>query len=83
MASMTAQAFNRDVSAAKRLAEEGPLFITHRGEPAFVLLTIAEYNRMRGDDRSLADVLGMEGDYIDIEFPRLEHGGLRIPDFEE
>ena len=41
--------FTRDVSAAKRAAAEGPVFITDRGRPAFALLTIAEYYRIVGE----------------------------------
>ena len=32
--------FLQDFSAAKRAASEGPVFITDRGRPAFVLLKI-------------------------------------------
>ena len=46
MAMMTAREFNRDVSAAKREANRGPVVITDRGEPAYVLLSIEEYRRM-------------------------------------
>ena len=35
--------FARDVSAAKRAAADGPVFITDRGRPAFALLKIDDY----------------------------------------
>lgn len=38
MTTMSAREFNRDVSAAERDAARGPVVITDRGEPAFVLL---------------------------------------------
>ena len=38
---ITAREFNRDVSAAKRAADNGPVTITDRGTPAYVLLTEA------------------------------------------
>lgn len=82
MATMTAQAFNRDVSAAKRLAEEdGPLFITHRGQTRFVLLTIEDYERMRGRGNSLIERLSMDDD-LDVELPRMTLDDLKIPDFD-
>src|SRR5699024_11994745 len=56
--------FNQDVSAAKRQAVQGPVVITDRGEPAFVLVSIADYEAMR-DKRCLIDVLQMDED---IEF---------------
>jgi len=64
MGTMTAREFNRDVSAAKREAARGPVVITDRGEPAFVLVSIADYEAMR-DRRSLIDVLQMDEE---IEF---------------
>lgn len=35
--------FTRDVGAAKRAAQAGPVFITDRGRPTFALLTIEDY----------------------------------------
>lgn len=64
MTTMSARQFNQDVSAAKRQAVQGPVVITDRGEPAFVLISIADYEAMR-DNRSLIDVLQMDED---IEF---------------
>ena len=47
--------FARDVSAAKRAAIDGPVFITDRGRPAFVLLKIEDYYRI--DDQSKLSLL--------------------------
>lgn len=66
--------FTRDVSAAKRAALDGPVFITSRGRPAFALLKIDEYYRMAGQfERSLLDVMDEipGGDGIDFNPPRL------------
>jgi len=50
--------FTRDVSAAKRAAVDGPVFITDRGRPAFALLKIEDYYRMTGKEAaSLLDVM--------------------------
>lgn len=64
MTVFSAREFNRDVSAAKRAADEGPVVITDRGEPAYVLLSFADYSGLR-DRRSLVDVLQMDED---VEF---------------
>lgn len=64
MTTMGAREFNQDVSAAKRKAALGPVVITDRGEPAFVLLSFSDFEAMR-DNRSLLDVLQMDED---IEF---------------
>lgn len=70
MTTISARDFNRDVSAAKRAADAGPVTITDRGRPAYVLLTRVDYERLL-DARSLADVLSMDVD-IDFEAPRLD-----------
>ncbi|WP_342132253.1 type II toxin-antitoxin system prevent-host-death family antitoxin [Hydrogenophaga sp. OTU3427] len=67
--------FTRDVSAAKRAAADGPVFITDRGRPAFALLKIEDYHRMAGHQAaSLLDVMdgipGGEG--MDFDPPRLQ-----------
>ena len=64
MTTVSAREFNQDVSGAKRAADKGPMVITDRGEPAYVLLSIADYEQMR-DRRSLLDALQMNDD---IEF---------------
>lgn len=65
--------FNQDASGAKKAARRGPVFITDRGRPAHVLLTIEDYNRLAGQRLSIADALAMPGGE-DIEFdpPRIE-----------
>jgi prevent-host-death family protein len=67
MTTMTAREFNRDVSAAKREANIGPVVITDRGEPAYVLLSIDDYRRMGEKGASLVDRLSMDDD-LDIDF---------------
>ena len=61
--------FTRDVSAAKRAAALGPVFITDRGRPSFALLKIEDYYQLAGQqEATLLDVMaaipcgtGMEG----------------------
>ncbi|BAD56805.1 type II toxin-antitoxin system Phd/YefM family antitoxin [Nocardia farcinica] len=65
MTTMSAREFNRDVSAAKRAAAEGPVVITDRGAEAFVLLSIEEYRRLRADSQDIVQRLSMDDD---IEF---------------
>ena len=66
--------FTREVSAAKRAAEDGPVFITDCGRPAFALLTIDDYYRIAGQtEPSLLNVMDAipGGEGIDFEPPRL------------
>jgi prevent-host-death family protein len=71
--------FTRDVSAAKRAAVDGPVFITDRGRPAFALLKIDDYYRMAGKIApSLLEVMDgiAGGEGIDFDPPRLK---IQIP----
>lgn len=65
---MTSREFNQDASGAKRAAEKGPVFITDRGRPAHVLMTIEEYERLTGRAAKIADLLAMKaGADIDLD----------------
>lgn len=59
MTRISARKFNQDVSAAKRAADDGPVVVTDRGRPAYVLLSFADYERIK-DRRSLLEVFQME-----------------------
>ncbi len=68
---LTSREFNQDASRAKRAAESGPVFITDRGTPAHVLLTIQDYEALLGAQPSIIDLLAMPGgDEITFEAPR-------------
>ncbi|KMW74634.1 prevent-host-death protein [Photorhabdus luminescens subsp. luminescens] len=64
---LSSRELNQDVSRAKKAAKSGPVFITDRGKPAHVLLTIEEYQRITKQRRNIADALAMPG-VEDIEF---------------
>jgi len=56
------------------------VFITDRGKPAHVLLSIEDYQRITGGHRKIADALAMP-DLADIEFdPPRVNIGLRPAD---
>ncbi|MDO5628392.1 MAG: type II toxin-antitoxin system prevent-host-death family antitoxin [Mobilicoccus sp.] len=63
--------FARNVHEAKRQAVPGPVVITDQGEPSFVLLSAAEYRRLRARGSSLVERLSMEDDDIEFEPARL------------
>jgi prevent-host-death family protein len=70
---MTSREFNQDTSGAKKKARRGPVFITDRGRPAHVLLTIEDYRRLTGQGKSLAESLAQRGGPdFDFEPPRLD-----------
>ena len=45
---LSSREFNQDTSRAKKAASKGPVFITDRGKPAHVLLSIQEYQCLSG-----------------------------------
>jgi len=59
--------FNQDINKSKRAARTGPVFITNRGQPAYVLLTIELYQKITDKQKSIADLLSMPG-VADIDF---------------
>lgn len=69
MTTMSARDFNRDVSAAKRAADHGPVVITDRGRAAYVLLSAPAYEQLT-DKRNIVDWLQMADD-IEFEPARL------------
>lgn len=58
---LTSRELNQDVGRAKKAAQHGPVFITDRGRPALVLLSIEEYQRLTGKLAGIADMLAMPG----------------------
>ncbi len=77
----TSREFNQDAGGAKRAAEEGPVYITDRGRPAHVLLSIDDYRRLTDTAASIVDQLAMrEEDAIDFEPARADLT-LRPADF--
>jgi len=72
---LSSRELNQDVTRAKKAAKQGPVFITDRGKPAHVLLSIEEYQRLTKQRRNIADSLAMP-DVADIEFesPRVTIG---------
>ena len=64
---ITSRELSQDVAHAKKAAKSGPVFITDRGKPAHVLLSIEDYRRLTGRRRSLAGALSMVG-LADIDF---------------
>jgi prevent-host-death family protein len=75
----TSREFNQDASGAKKAAGRGPVFITDRGRPAHVLLTIEDYQRLAGGNMSLAEALAQrDGADFDFDPPRVG-GGIFKP----
>lgn len=69
---LSSREFNQDTSRAKKAAKNGPVFITDRGKPAHVLLSIEDYQRITGSRRKIADLLAMPGiEDVEFQIPQL------------
>lgn len=69
---LSSREFNQAASEAKRAANKGPVFITDRGRPAHVLMSMALYQRLTGNRQKIADLLAMPGiEDVELEIPRL------------
>ena len=67
---ITSREFNRDVSAAKRAAEQGPVTITDHGRRSHVLLTAEEFDRLAGERELVGDRLWSRNtEHIELELP--------------
>lgn len=64
---LTSREFNQHTSDAKKLANDGPVFITDRGRPAHVLLSIQTYLSITGKKLPIADLLAMPMTDIELE----------------
>lgn len=56
---LSSKEFNQDSSKAKKAAKKGPVFITGRGKPSHVLLTIEDYKKLTEKTSNIIDLLAM------------------------
>ena len=61
MTTLSSREFNQDTSKAKKAAKTGPVFITDRGRPAHVLLSIEHYQSLTAPGASIIDLLALPG----------------------
>lgn len=73
----TSREFNRDVSAAKRAALNGPVTVTERGARSHVLLSAADYDQLVSGTRILGRALQIPGPDIDLDLPERADSELR------
>lgn len=76
---LTSREFNQGASEAKRAANNGPVFITDRGRPAHVLMSIELYQRMTGNHKKIADLLAMPADIADVDIEIVRSRELARP----
>jgi prevent-host-death family protein len=70
---LSSREFQQNASQAQKAAQKGPVFITSRGKPVHVLLSIEEYRRLSGKQEKIGDLLAMPGIAdIELEIPKLD-----------
>ncbi|CCV15852.1 type II toxin-antitoxin system Phd/YefM family antitoxin [Mesorhizobium sp. STM 4661] len=87
---ISSREFNQDTARAKRAARNGPVFITDRGKPSHVLMSMEEYEKLKSHRgrpekfRSLADLLADDRPEADFDFdiPEFKSVSLRPPEFD-
>lgn len=68
---LSSREFQQNANQAQKAARSGPVFITNRGKPTQVLLSIEEYQKITGQRRSIVAALSMPGlSEFDADFPR-------------
>ncbi|MGH6612581.1 type II toxin-antitoxin system prevent-host-death family antitoxin [Sphingomonas sp.] len=74
MKRFTSREFNQDVSSAKRAARLEPVFVTDRGRPTHVLISIDAFRTLSGQTEGMADMLAASG-LPDPDFAAARFGG--------
>jgi PHD/YefM family antitoxin component YafN of YafNO toxin-antitoxin module len=72
---VTAREFNQDISKAKRFAASEPVFVTDRGRPTHVLLSIGAFRQLSGERQSILDLIGAPAGSAPLISPEA-HGSL-------
>ena len=57
MKRVTSRELNQDVSRAKRFALVEPVFVTDRGRPTHVLISIDAWRQLSGERENMAELL--------------------------
>jgi len=65
--------FNQDISQAKRVARLEPVFVTDRGKPTHVLMSIEAFRQLAGQTETLVDLLAMPGS-VDVDLDAARSG---------
>ncbi len=71
---VTAREFNQDISRAKRFALDEPVFVTDRGRPTHVLLSIGAYRQLSGERQNIVDLIGAPAGSAPLAWPDAQGG---------
>ena len=76
---ITSREFNHDTGGAKKAARRGPVYVTDRGEPSFVLLTYDRYRELTGGSSLLVDTLCRTPGVGEIDFDPPRRSDVATP----
>jgi len=82
-ATISSREFNQDAAGAKRAARKGPVFITDRGRPAHVLMTVEDYRKLSGPRPNLAELLAGAPEVEEFDPPKMGDKIFKPFDFDD
>lgn len=84
MSVVSSTEFNQRPSEIKSMSEREPVFVTERGRTTTVVLSAAEYERLRHPvpATTLYDLLAAEADDVELDVSRDRSPGS-VPDLED
>lgn len=84
MSVVSSTEFNQRPSEIKSMSEREPVFVTERGRTTTVVLSVAQYERLRHPRpaATLYDLLAAEADDVELDIARDRSVGS-VPDLED
>jgi len=76
---ITSREFNQHTGRAKKAARQGPVYVTDRGKPSFVLMTYERYRRLVEGSSSLVETLCRTPGVGDIDFEPPRRRDVAVP----
>lgn len=86
MKTMTSREFNQHLSQAQKAARLSPVVITNRGEPAYVLMSYAEYEKnlqVKPFRSALEALIPKDDEDIEFDLPPRHKTQRSLIDFED
>jgi len=81
---LSSREFNQEKGRAKKATETGPVVITQRGKPAYVLIAFSDYQHLVGKRKNILDLVGMKGagdiDFVTRNVSDFSLSGVKIFD---
>jgi len=66
---LTSREFNEHIGEAKAAADVGPVIVTEGGNPAYVLLSNAQYERLKNNQRFVSVLESLRDPSPEADFP--------------